>query len=159
MEKYYPSLLPWWWGCVIKGYAPEGYVDSSIYDFQNLRSYLNAVYLRGALMLQDLRTALGDEQFFAWIRNYLHARQGKLATTVDFLQALSPADYIKTGPVRAKYLHNGDTLHIMPIATAGTAATTSAPISTVTPTLNPTAIPTKAATETATGLANEPCCG
>src|SRR5258708_33433412 len=150
MEKYYPTLLPWWWGFRIKSYAPQGYVDSTIYDFQNLRSYLNAVYLRGALMLQELRTTLGDDAFFKWIRDYLHMRQGKIATTQDFWQALSPADYIKTGPVRAKYLHNVEPLHLMPPATTGTAATTHTAVT--------VSISTKTATGPATGVASASCC-
>ncbi len=124
MENYYDKLLPWWWNFRVKSYAPQGYVDSKVYDFQNLRLYLNAVYLRGALMLQDIRTAIGDEAFFKWLRDYRTGRAGKIATAADLWQAMSPADYIKTGPVRSKYLHNPDPLHLMTSTSAPTGVAT-----------------------------------
>jgi hypothetical protein len=129
IETYYPNLLPWWWNFRVKSYSPQGYVDSKVYDFQNLRMYLNAVYLRGALMLQDIRMAIGDKAFFQWMRDYRTARAGKISTSVDLWEAMTPEDYIKTGPVRGKYLHVPDPLHRIPA--------TSAP----------------------TGVATQPCCG
>jgi aminopeptidase N len=124
MENYYPKLLPWWWNFRVKSYAPQGSVDSKVFDFQNLRLYLNAVYLRGALMLQDIRTTIGDDDFLKWLHDYRTAYAGKIATAVDLWSTLSPADYVKTAPVRSKYLHNPDPLNLLTATTAATEVAT-----------------------------------
>src|SRR5258706_7837713 len=110
MQSQYPALVQWWWQFRVKAYGPLGFVDSKIYDYQNLRMYINAVYLRGALMLQELRDTMGDDAFFKWLRDYRVARNGKLATTTDLWKAMSSNDYIKTGAIRTKYLHNANPL-------------------------------------------------
>src|SRR5258708_10665542 len=114
VEDQYPTLLNWWWAFRVTTYGPLGYVDSKVYDFQNLRLYLNAGYLRGALMLQDIRKAIGDEAFFQWLRDYRSAEAGKIATLPELWQAISPGDYAKTAPIRAKHLRNPDPLHPPP---------------------------------------------
>src|SRR5579859_546602 len=154
VENQYPKLLPWWWSFRVKSYAPQGYVDSSVYDFTNLRTYLNAVYLRGALMLQDIRNVTGDDAFMAWLRNYRATEAGKVATVTDFWQAMAPDDYAKTEPIREKYLHTPDPLHRFPSSTANAtgAANGTAPV-TLSPTgraTAPVSAPTHAATAEAT---------
>ncbi len=124
LEDRYPSLVPWWWNFRVKMYQPQGYVDSKIYDFQNLRLYINAVYLRGASMLQEIREALGDETFFKWLRAYVGVEARKLATPADLWSAMSLADYARTADIRVKYLRQPDPLHLTPAM--GVAATQAA---------------------------------
>ncbi|MEP7285129.1 MAG: M1 family aminopeptidase [Chloroflexota bacterium] len=126
MQAQYPTLVPWWWNFRVKSYVPQGYVDSGVYDFQNLRLYINAVYLRGALMLQEIRESIGDEAFFQWLRTYRTGQAGKIATVVDLWQAMSPGDYTKTAAIRAKYLRLPDPLHLASATAAPTAASTEA---------------------------------
>ena len=109
-ERYYPDLLPWWGNFRIIAYDPEGNVDATVYDFQAARPYINAVYLRGAQMLADLRFTLGDEVFFAWLRAYCAQMGGEIATPRDFWGQLSPEDYRTTAPVRAQYFRQPDVL-------------------------------------------------
>jgi hypothetical protein len=111
LEDRYPSLVPWWWQFRVKVYQPQGYVDSSVYAFQNLRLYIDAVYLRGALMFQEIREAIGDQAFYAWLWAYASVGAGKIATPVDLWQAMAPADYARTADIRAKYLRQPDPLH------------------------------------------------
>ncbi len=109
-ERYYPELLPWWGNFRIMAYEPSGNVDATVYDFQAARPYINAVYLRGAQMLADLRLTLGDEVFFAWLRSYYAQMGGQIATPRDFWGQLAPDDYRATASVRATYLHQPDVL-------------------------------------------------
>jgi aminopeptidase N len=97
LERYHPEAVEWWWNFRVMAYAPAGYVDSTVYDFSSARGYINAVYLRGALMMKSLREDLGDEAFFAWMQQYVQHMQGGVATPVDFWGALS----IKRRPKRA----------------------------------------------------------
>ena len=66
----YPNFGNWWWNFRVNYFGPQGYVDSSVYDFGTFRSYVNAVYLNGANFLDDLRTRIGDEAFFAFLKDY-----------------------------------------------------------------------------------------
>jgi hypothetical protein len=60
-ECHYPALVDWWWHFRVNRFEPTGAVDSTIYDFDHFRPYINTVYLRGALMLHDMRRQAGDE--------------------------------------------------------------------------------------------------
>ena len=69
-ERYHPDLVDWWWHFRMNRFDTTGPVDSSIYAFDRFRPYVNTVYLRGALMLHDLRQAAGDELFLAFLQAY-----------------------------------------------------------------------------------------
>jgi hypothetical protein len=86
-EVNYPGVTAWQ-AFRVDAYNPSGWVDSSIYDLQGIRTYANAVYLRGALFLQDLRSQIGDEAFFAFLKDYASQMAGKRATTADFFRIL-----------------------------------------------------------------------
>ncbi len=109
-ERYYPDLLDWWWEFRVTTYEPVGDVDASVYDFQAARPYINAVYLRGAQMMADLRATLGDEIFFAWLQSYCAQMRGHIATPRDFWGHLPPDAYRATASVRAQYFRQPDVL-------------------------------------------------
>ncbi len=151
LEDRYPALIPWWWTFRVKMYQPLGFADGTVYDFQNARLYINAVYLRGATMLQEIREAIGDEAFIKWLQTYAANNTGKIAALTDFWQAMSPDDYARTAVIRAKYLRQPDPLHLMAQATGpATAAPTGSANGTRRATASAT-VPTMAATD--------PCCG
>jgi hypothetical protein len=133
LEARYPSLVAWWWKFRVTQYTPQGQVDTSVYEYNALRLYINAVYLRGASMLQEVRSAIGDDAFFKWLRAYITTEAGKVATPADLWQAMRPDDYVKTADIRARYLRQPNPLNpaaavvisptaparIRPTATAG----------------------------------------
>jgi len=95
-EDNYPDLLNWWWNFRIYSHSPSGYVDSRLYNNDNFRGYVNAVYFRGAEFLHDLRTRIGDEAFFAFLRDYYARNQGQIVNANDFFGLLNQhtsADY------------------------------------------------------------------
>lgn len=110
VEHYYPEDREWWWEFRVTSYAPQGYVDTPVYDFYSPRGYIDAVYLQGARMMEDLRGDLGDEAFFAWLRRYVDLMHGKIAYPLDLWGALSSAEYLATAPTRANYLRQPDPL-------------------------------------------------
>ncbi|MEW5939432.1 MAG: M1 family aminopeptidase, partial [Chloroflexota bacterium] len=84
-------LLEWWWTRRVDAYAPHGYVDIPLdtpFEDDMYRQYVNAVYLRGAQFLDDLRTRMGDEAFFAFLQDYLNQFKGKRAAADDFFAIL-----------------------------------------------------------------------
>lgn len=82
------ELIPWWWSYRVDYYQPQGYVDTSIYDGGGFRPYTNAVYLRGGHFLDELRTLIGDDAFFAFLKDYLETEKGGIAAAADFFRIL-----------------------------------------------------------------------
>ena len=87
-ESTHPDLVGWWWTYRIDFYKPQGFVDIPIYEGQGFRPYTNAAYFQGAHFLEDLRTRIGDEAFFAFLQDYLTQSRGKIVTTADFFHLL-----------------------------------------------------------------------
>lgn len=91
-ENMAPQAMDWWQQARVMYYEPRGFVDDSIYnphrEPQAYRAYRDAVYLNGALFLEELRQLVGDEAFFAFLQNYSARFDGKLATGVDFFTVL-----------------------------------------------------------------------
>ena len=86
-EQNYPDVNAWQ-AFRIDAYSPTGWVDTDIYHGVDFRSYANAVYLRGAQFLQALRGRVGDEAFFAFLKDYATQMAGKRATATDFFRIL-----------------------------------------------------------------------
>lgn len=84
-------LLKWWWDVRVDAYTPHGYVDIPLntqFENEMYRQYVNAVYLRGAKFLDELRARMGEEAFFAFLQDYLNQHKGQRATADDFFTLL-----------------------------------------------------------------------
>jgi aminopeptidase N len=82
------TLVDWWWYYRVNFYNPSGWVDGSIYDFNLFRPYRDAIYLNGAKFLEDLRNLIGDQAFFAFLRDYANKNTYGIATAADFFSIL-----------------------------------------------------------------------
>jgi aminopeptidase N len=60
-------------------------VNSSTLDFRDWGAYRQAVYIHGALFLDQLRQELGDEEFFELLQRQQTKHRYKMATTAEFL--------------------------------------------------------------------------
>jgi hypothetical protein len=83
--KYiYPNSLDWWWQFRVNYFGPSGYVDTTVYEPASFRVYVNAAYLNGANFLESLNYRMGDDAFFAFLKDYT-SRYGRGHTTAyDF---------------------------------------------------------------------------
>jgi hypothetical protein len=88
-EQEHPQLESWWWSFRVDFYEPSGVVGGSVYDYGGFRPYRDAVYLRGAQFLEALRQRVGDEAFFAFLRDYAAQKAGQQATAQDFFDILA----------------------------------------------------------------------
>jgi hypothetical protein len=88
-EKVYPGVAETWWQFRVNSFFPIGDVDSSVYTTNDFQAYANSVYLRGAQFLRDLRSRIGEDVFFAFLKDYAAQMMGKVATTTDFFRILS----------------------------------------------------------------------
>ena len=87
-ETLHPDSLTWWWQYRVDFFQPHGFVDIPVYDAQGFEPYRIAVYLHGVHFLEDLRTRIGDEAFFAFIQDYLAQGRGKIVNADDFFRIL-----------------------------------------------------------------------
>ena len=102
-ETAYPDLTNWWWEFRVARFEPVGWINSTIYDHGGVRPYVDAVYLRGALFIDELRKLLGDHSFFAFLQDYV--RRGRLGqmTTADFFDLLAKHTTADLEPLIFKY--------------------------------------------------------
>ncbi len=91
-ESEYPDLIDWWWFFRVSRFNPQGWVNSSIYDYITFRSYVDAVYLRGALYLDDVRSVIGDDQFFLFLEKYFSNNQGSISNADHIFELLTQVD-------------------------------------------------------------------
>ena len=106
LESDFPDLLDWWWEWRVDRFAPGGYVDGEVYEFARRRDYINAVYLRGARMLHELRQDLGDDAFFDWLRRHAEQGAGKIVREEDFWSLLDDSQRAATLETRQRYLRD-----------------------------------------------------
>ncbi|CAG1013413.1 hypothetical protein ANAEL_04696 [Anaerolineales bacterium] len=87
-EFNYPRYGDWWWQFRVDYFKPTGYVDTPIYSGGSFRAYTNAVYLRGAHFMEDLRVRMGDDNFYAFLKDYAARYSRGRATSADFFNTV-----------------------------------------------------------------------
>lgn len=106
IEEYYPTLRDWWWSFRVAWLNPQGDVDSDVYQFETGREYINAVYLRGAQMLHNLREDIGTEEFFELLSAYSEAGNGTVARPELFWSLMTDEQLALTQATREDFLGN-----------------------------------------------------
>lgn len=102
-ERYSPESLDWWWAYRINYYQPRGLVDGSIYNPEGYRAYRDAVYLNGAVFLEDLRKTIGEQPFFSFLQDYVNQNQHRIATGKDFFSLLEQYTDKNLQELKARY--------------------------------------------------------
>ncbi len=102
-EIEHPELVDWWWQFRVAAYSPSGMVNATIYDFSDPRAYINAVYLQGAIFLQEIRETIGEQAFFDFIYDYAHSTGNERRTTDDFFRILQMYYDTDLNPVISRY--------------------------------------------------------
>ncbi|HUG33449.1 MAG TPA: M1 family metallopeptidase [Anaerolineales bacterium] len=105
-ESIYPELVDWWWGYRYFEFQQAGAVDTQVYDGGGQRPYWDKVYLTGARFFEDLRERVGDEIFFAFLKDYYTQYAGKRATAVDFFRVFREHSSADISDLMAEYFKN-----------------------------------------------------
>lgn len=95
-ELAYPELAEWWWQYRVDFYNPEGKIDLPIYDYHGFMPYRDSTYLQGAKFFHNLRSRMGDEQFFQFLKEYVVENKNKISTGKDIWESInkiSPNDF------------------------------------------------------------------
>jgi hypothetical protein len=105
-ENIYPEALDWWWTYRVYYYEPRGWVDGSIYNPEGYRAYRDAVYLNGAVFLEELRETIGDQAFFAFYQDFAIQNTHRIATADDFFAILHNHTQEDISSLLLKYFFN-----------------------------------------------------
>jgi hypothetical protein len=105
-ENNYPDSLKWWRSYRIDFYQPEGMIDGDVPSYGGFTPYTNATYRRGTLFLDGIREIIGDEAFFAFLKDYATQMDGLIATPSDFFRILRLHSNANLGELVAKYFAN-----------------------------------------------------
>jgi hypothetical protein len=105
-ENLYPDLVEGWWEFRVNYLQPGGFIDGSIYDYNGFVAYRNATYLRGAQFIHDLRSLIGDQNFFTFIQDYVDRARQKpygIVSTGDFFAILAEHSSADISPLLNEY--------------------------------------------------------
>ncbi len=102
-ERLHPQSLDWWWAYRVNYYDPRGWVNRSIYISQGYRAYRDAVYLNGAVFLEELRNQIGDQAFFDFLRDYVLQNQGLIATGERLFEILGQHTQEDLSPLLSRF--------------------------------------------------------
>ena len=105
-ETVHPDLEQWWWGYRYFEFQEAGFVDTQIYDGGGQRPYWDKTYLTGARFVEALREKVGDEIFFAFIKDYYSQFVGERATTADFFRVFREHSNADISDLMAEYFQN-----------------------------------------------------
>lgn len=102
-ETVHPDLVDWWWGYRYFEFQKAGFIDTPIYEGGGQRPYWDKTYLTGARFMEDLRQRVGDEIFFAFLKDYYTQFAGKRATSADFFRVFREHSAADISDLMAKY--------------------------------------------------------
>jgi len=105
-ETVHPDDEQWWWGYRYFEFQAPGYVDTQIYDGGGQRPYWDKTYLTGARFMEALREKVGDEIFFAFLKDYYNQFVGKRATTEGFFRVFREHSNADISDLMAEYFQN-----------------------------------------------------
>ena len=102
-ETLYPNLVPWWQSYRIDFFEPGGKINIPVYDGQNDDNYKRIVYFNGERFLMELRQRIGDEVFFAFIKDYFAQANGRIVSSADFFRVLDEHTSMDYSDIVEKY--------------------------------------------------------
>ena len=105
-EAYHPELVSTWWPYRMYYFDPAAKMDIPVYSGTGFQPYTNATYFVGAHFLEDLRTRIGDEAFFGFLKDYSTQMNGKIATPQDFFEILRQHTSADISDLIATYFTN-----------------------------------------------------
>ena len=106
-KHIYPNSLDWWWQFRVNYFGPSGYVDTSIYEASTFRAYVNASYLNGANFLELMHYRMGDDAFYAFLKDYASRYGRGHATAYDFFAVARQNTTADISDLIAAYFRGG----------------------------------------------------
>jgi hypothetical protein len=91
-QEFYTKDADWWYGYYILGSKREqltGPIDLGIAEYSTSRDYINAVYRRGMVFMNELRKRIGQDTLDAALKDYYRTEAYKLTDQDAFFDAIA----------------------------------------------------------------------
>ena len=91
-QEYHDADADWWYGYFILGKERSrltGAIDLPLSEYPDSRAYIDAVYRRGLMFLNDIRKRVGTETLDAALKDYYQSQAYKEADQDAFFDALA----------------------------------------------------------------------
>lgn len=98
-----PDLEQWFWDTRVYKWDPEGPLDRTIYDFPDSMTYIHELYRQGVIFLDRLQAAMGDDEFFAFVRAWRTRGESRIATAGEFFDLLGEYQCAACEPLLAEF--------------------------------------------------------
>lgn len=102
-EQNYLGSVRWWWTNRIDFYNPVGKIDGDVPSYGGFSPYTDATYRQGARFYDELRQMIGDQAFFAFLKDYATQMDGQIATSGDFFRILREHSAVDLSRLLSKY--------------------------------------------------------
>jgi aminopeptidase N len=102
-ETYHPNDVEWWWQYRVHRWNPTGYVDATIYDYNNSPDFVHDLYSQSAYFLRDLRAQMGAANFNNFLRAYYQRYRNQTVTTNDFFTLAQDYTTADLRPLVSRY--------------------------------------------------------
>ncbi len=102
-ENYHPEATNWWWAARMYDYSPDTWLDLHVNENPSERAYWSSTYFHGAHFLEELRTRIGDEAFFAFLRDYRAKYAQQIVDGDDFFNTLREYTNVDFSDLVTKY--------------------------------------------------------
>jgi Peptidase family M1 domain len=106
IERYYPDLKDWWWKNRVDVFEPYGPVDATIYSYEKSEYFIPSMYGQAARFVRDLRQLMGDDDFFAFLKDYYQSHRWQFVTGKDFLDTARRHSKVDLEPLIKAYFAN-----------------------------------------------------
>jgi hypothetical protein len=105
-ERYHPEFVDWWWYVRVNQFELYGPVDATIYSYEDSASFIISMYGQAALFTDDLRELMGDEAFFAFLRDYYARYRWQIVTANDYFDTARAHTDVDLTPLLEAYFAN-----------------------------------------------------
>ena len=101
----FPDLYQASWSSMTDGATSSKPVSAGVFSgFANENQYSATIYNSGALMLDKIRRAMGDSEFYSALRDYYKTYQGKRATTASLVATFQAHTKADLKPIFVQYI-------------------------------------------------------
>lgn len=102
-QRYYPADADWWMKYYVTYSDAKGAIDQPITAFKDSRSYIDAIYRRGFVFLNEVRKLMGDAAYDAAMRDYIARAPSRMASQDALFDALAARTAENLSPLVKAY--------------------------------------------------------
>ncbi len=105
-ETYAPESLNWWRVVRLNAYDTGTWIDLRVNENPTEHAYWGSAYFNAAHFLEELRTRIGDEAFFAFLQDYRTRYNQQIVSGDNFFSVLREHTDVDFSDIATKYFRS-----------------------------------------------------